>query len=86
MEIREKFKAVFFNQVKLESARHNFLKELEIREPVDKTGLGYYCTYCQRFSGDGRLIEGDPRVIFPSNVGDELWLVNPHYDGCRGWD
>ena len=66
----------------------NFKKinEIAVKIPtlkLDKTKYGWYCSMCNKFSKNPNMIQGK-RWIYKKN--NEKWLVNAHYDGCRGWD
>lgn len=79
---------IYFSRVKAEQYRTNFLNQLSHRIVVDKRMSGYYCSYCGKFK-DTQMMSfsrDTPSVIFPNSNKNEIWIVNGHYDGCRGWD
>jgi len=84
--LRELAKNNFFKQVTVEKYRESFLQKLSIRTVIDKRNQGFYCLYCGKFSKMQQMPSGKDRVIFPNNNNSEIWIVNSHYDGCRGWD
>jgi hypothetical protein len=49
---------------------------------IDKTNEGYYCIDCGKFSKECKM--GFGRIWVHKN--NEMWYVNNHYCGCRGWD
>lgn len=91
-QLKRLAKSMYFNTVKSEDARKNFERAIETLTVFDKRQNGYYCTYCKRFSKNRQMPEGqDERVIYHSPGAfagnpDAIWIVKPHYDGCRGWD
>jgi hypothetical protein len=84
--LSETAKEFYFKKVSVEKYRENFLLELEKRTVIDKRDLGYFCSYCGKFAEKHQAFEALDQVIFPKGNNTELWLVNTHYDGCRGWD
>ena len=84
--LKELAKELYFGHVKVEKYRENFLKELTNRDVVDKREGGYYCSMCSKFSKMQQMPSGKDYVIFPQKAPNEIWIVNSHYDGCRGWD
>jgi hypothetical protein len=79
-------KELYFKDVLVEKYRENFTLELSKRKVIDKRNEGYHCCHCSKISKNETAFTQKDRVIFPKNNNDELWLVNSHYDGCRGWD
>ncbi len=79
-------KEYYFRDVLVKKYRDNFLLELSKRTVVDKRQEGFHCTYCDKFSVNFTAFNVNDRVIFPEKNEKELWLVNTHYDGCRGWN
>jgi hypothetical protein len=79
-------KEIYFKDVLVEKYRDNFLSELQKRKVIDKRESGFHCCYCSKISEKETAFVQMDRVIFPKNNELELWLVNSHYDGCRGWD
>ena len=79
-------KELYFKDVLVEEYRNNFLSELEKRVVIDKRKEGYRCSYCSKVNKSEVAFAQKNKVIFPKNNKNEVWLVNSHYDGCRGWD
>jgi hypothetical protein len=79
-------KELYFKKVKVENYRDNFLSELTKRNVIDKRSDGFHCCYCDKFLTKEIAFVGMDEVIFPKKNESELWIVNSHYDGCRGWD
>jgi hypothetical protein len=79
-------KEIYFKDVLVDKYRDNFLLELQKRKVIDKRKNGFHCCYCSKISEKETAFVQMDRVIFPKNNELELWLVNSHYDGCRGWD
>lgn len=83
--LKELARKYYFNDVKVEKWRDNFLNELNKRTVIDKRDIGFYCCHCQKF-GKEMAFSQKNKVIFPADKSDEIWIVNTHYEGCRGWD
>lgn len=72
--------------------RENFLKNLNDGVPVfDMRKEGHYCSYCKKVSDEAVAFGANDKVIFVNNgILDtglkQIWIVNSHYDGCRGWE
>lgn len=79
-------KEIYFKDVLVDKYRDNFVLELQKRKVIDKRESGFHCCYCSKISEKKTAFVQMDRVIFPKNNELELWLVNSHYDGCRGWD
>lgn len=78
-------KELYFKEVQNKEWRDSFLEKLSKREVIDKRDQGFCCSYCGRFGKELAFSSRD-KTIFPKGNSDELWIVNSHYDGCRGWD
>jgi hypothetical protein len=85
-ELKKLAQELYFDSVKVEDWRKDFIDKLETHEVVDKRPEGYYCTYDKKFSDKPVAFQQDNKVIFPSHALNQIWIVNKHYDGCRGWD
>lgn len=83
--LKQLAKEFYLDKVKVEAWRENFLKALETKQVVDKRDLGYYCYYCKQFNTKKEMGGATNDVINKRDV-DEIWIVNTHYDGCKGWD
>lgn len=85
---------LYFDTVKLEDARKNFTKLVEELPIEDHRHDGFYCGECKKFAKHAQMKLGDSAVIFKydnelnSHLGgpSAIWIVNRHYDGCRGWE
>ena len=90
MTIQEKAKEIYFNSVAIPEARTRFEKSLNTLPVYDKRAEGFYCSECKRFSQTQRMpsFESERVIHIRSNGWDvsEIWIVRPHYDGCRGWN
>lgn len=84
--LKDVAKELYFKDVTVKEYRDNFLKELANREVVDKRSQGYCCSYCGNITQKEIAFSEKNRTIFPKYSKNELWIVNSHYDGCRGWD
>lgn len=90
--LKQEAKRIYFDSVKVERFRESFLKHLEVLPVIDKRDEGYYCGDCKSFSSKQQLAFSKESTIFiydrPGSLGKptELWIVKPHYDGCRGWN
>ena len=83
-KIKRYAKTVYFQDVKNESMRKNFVENLQKMPVIDKRDCGFFCSYCECFLKDMQMGNAEERVIFIGE--DEMWIIKPHYDGCRGWD
>lgn len=84
-ELKEEARRLYFITVANLKYRDNFVKELEKRTVIDKRRDGFTCSYCGHTLERPLMMPQMNRAIFPKNE-TEIWLVNTHYDGCRGWD
>ena len=84
--LKELAKELYFSQVTVEIYRDSFLEHLDKKTVVDKREEGFYCSMCGKFSKMQQMPSGKDCIIFPHRTSDEMWIVNYHYDGCRGWD
>ena len=84
--LKDLARELYFESITNTEYRNNFLKELEKRTVVNKRDLGFYCSYCKDFSKEPIAFALNDRIIYPQGINDEFWIVNVHYDGCRGWD
>lgn len=84
--LKDLAKELYFKNISHTEYRNNFVKELEKRTVIDKRDSGYYCGYCKNFSKEPIAFAEIDKVIYPQNINNEIWIVNVHYDGCRGWD
>lgn len=82
-ELKELAKELYFSDVKNEDWRKKFLWSLKTTNVVDKRGMGFYCYYCKAFDQKEVAFACKEKVIFENN---EIWILNTHYNGCRGWD
>jgi hypothetical protein len=84
--IKDVARELYFNFISNTEYRNKFVKELEERTVIDKRDLGFYCGYCGNFSKEAIAFSDTDRVIYPKGITHEFWIVNVHYDGCRGWE
>jgi hypothetical protein len=84
--LKQQAKKLFFGSVKNEKYRDNFIKKLETYKVVDKREEGFYCSYCKSTNKTPSAYSSTNKVIFPLQVENEIWIINQHYDGCRGWN
>jgi hypothetical protein len=85
-KLKELAKTLFFKQVLNDFYRNSFLQKIETHEVQDKREDGFYCSYCSKMSEAPTSFLKKDVVIFPKKASGEIWIVNSHYDGCRGWD
>ena len=85
-DLKQLARQSYFNEMKIEKYRDVFLLELEKRVIVDKREEGFFCYSCNTFSKVQQMPLGMNRCIYPKDNDNEFWIVNSHYDGCRGWD
>ena len=83
---------LYFQRVKVEEWRKKFLENIEKYPVVDLRDRGYYCTDCGRFSPTPQMQIYEVEVVhmykkdsFTREI-EKIAIVQPHYDGCRGWD
>jgi len=76
-------KELYFANVSAENFRENFVEKLNTHKVVDKRNQGFWCSYCKTFAKKADAFVKKDWVIFRAN---QIWIVNAHYDGCRGWD
>ena len=86
MDIKHTAKELYFSNVANDNFRNNFLNQLETHLVVDKRSEGYYCCYCGKIDKKEVAFAKNDYVVFPRKANNEVWIVNEHYDGCRGWD
>lgn len=86
MDIKQLAKEFYFNSVKVDEWRDNFEKKLETHTVTDKRSEGYYCSHCGKIEKQETAFPIHNHVVFPDKTKEEIWIVNNHYDGCRGWD
>lgn len=84
--LKELAKKLYFENVKGLEWRNNFLSRLSTCTVFDKRNDGFYCCQCKKISKKDTAFTQLDNVIFPSLHNGEIWIVNEHYDGCRGWD
>ena len=85
-DLKELAKQLYFEDVKVERYRNDFLIRLDKSQSVsDKRAEGFYCIDCGKFHKESIAFERFNKVVFPRSTG-EIWIVNVHYDGCWGWD
>lgn len=91
--VRERAYRLRLNTIPSLDLRKNSIDNIRnVKEVIDKTSEGYYCVQCNKFLEDALMLSGDnPKVIWPHDkrqqrIQGEIWIVNEHYDGCRGWD
>lgn len=53
---------------------------------MDLRDQGYRCAYCSKMYQEPMAFPILNQVVFPTGTESEIWIVNSHYDGCRGWD
>ncbi len=82
--LRQIAKKLYFSNIKNEILRKSFEERLKTYNVVDKREEGLYCSYCKKFTPSEHTSR--ERVIFPTHLEGEIWIIHPHYDGCRGWD
>jgi hypothetical protein len=85
-DLKLEAKDIYFNDILVEKYRDNFLLELDKRIVVDKRDEGYRCGYCGKFNKKPIAYPSKNTVIFPKENNNQIWILNNHYDGCRGWD
>lgn len=86
MNIKEEAKEIYFSEVKVPEWRESFEKRLATYKLFDKRDEGYYCMYCGDIKKTPEAFYHKNKVVFPTRHNNEIWIVNSHYDGCRGWD
>jgi hypothetical protein len=86
LDLSKLAKSLYFKEVTVDKYRLNFLRELNKRTVVDKRLEGFHCCHCAKLSKQEVAFSQTNRIIFPFGNKEELWIVNSHYDGCRGWD
>lgn len=79
-------KEYYFQGLEVEEWKQNFLEKLATHEVYDKRDKGYYCCYCGTISEKPIAFASENKTIFPRRDKNHIWIVNEHYDGCRGWD
>lgn len=91
-ELQELAKELYFKDVLAETFRQSFLERLKAGIPVfDLREKGYYCSYCKKFATKSTAFGSENKVIFVNNDAfyknkQQIWIINSHYDGCRGWE
>jgi hypothetical protein len=85
-------KDIYLAEVLADTYRQSFIKKLKEGVPVfDLRKEGYYCSYCKSFSKKSTAFGVEDKVIFVNNDTfdkgkQQIWIINSHYDGCRGWE
>jgi len=87
-ELKEYAKQLYFSTVKVEEWRKEFEDYLKKVPVKDYRYKGFFCCQCKRFSNDERMTFALEEVRYHrvDNKIVEIWIVKPHYDGCRGWN
>jgi hypothetical protein len=72
--------------------QQSFLESVKSGVSVfDMRKNGFYCSYCGEFAEKETSFATLDKVIFIYNgmfspFPKQIWIVNTHYDGCRGWE
>jgi len=79
-------KECYFAEVRVESWREQFLKDLERVPIIDRRNLGWYCIYCKAFTKKHSPHKQEIGIVFEKDVNDKvisICIVNKCYDDCE---
>ena len=91
MTLKEEAKQIYFGDVKNATYQENFEAAVEKLPVVDKREEGFYCSECRDFTKTKQMGWGVKAIYkFEQELSlrkaKAIWIVQSHYDGCRGWD
>lgn len=91
-ELQELAIELYNKSVLVPQYREWFLESIKAGVPVfDMRDKGFYCHYCAQFATKEIGFADTDKAIYINagtitDLPKQIWIVNTHYDGCRGWE